>query len=104
MAWFSLILAGICEMIGVAMMNKWNNDRKWTSILLLILGFGASFLFLSIAMETLPMGTAYAIWTGIGASGGAIVGMLFYNESRDWRRILFISMILGAAVGLKLVS
>ena len=104
MAWISLILAGICEMIGVGMINKWHHDRKWSSLLFLVLGFGASFLFLSIAMETLPMGTAYAIWTGIGASGGAILGMLIYGESRDWKRILFIFMILGAAVGLKLVS
>ena len=104
MAWISLILAGICEMIGVGMINKWHHDRKWSSLLFLILGFGASFFFLSIAMETLPMGTAYAIWTGIGASGGAILGMLIYGESKDWRRILFIFMILAAAVGLKLVS
>lgn len=104
MAWISLILAGICEMIGVGMINKWHHDRKWISLLFLILGFGASFFFLSIAMETLPMGTAYAIWTGIGASGGAILGMLIYGESKDWKRILFIFMILGAAVGLKLVS
>lgn len=104
MAWISLILAGICEMIGVGMINKWHQDRKWSSLLFLILGFGASFFFLSIAMEALPMGTAYAIWTGIGASGGAILGMLIYGESKDWKRILFIFMILTAAVGLKLVS
>jgi len=97
-------LAGICEMIGVGMINKWHHDRKWSSLLFLILGFGASFFFLSIAMEALPMGTAYAIWTGIGASGGAILGMLIYGESKDWKRILFIFMILAAAVGLKLVS
>lgn len=104
MAWISLVLAGICEMIGVGMINKWHHDRKWSSLLFLILGFGASFFFLSIAMEALPMGTAYAIWTGIGASGGAILGMLIYGESKDWKRILFIFMILAAAVGLKLVS
>lgn len=104
MAWIELIFAGLFEMAGVAMMNQYSHDRKWKSLILLILAFGASFLFLSLAMETLPMGTAYAIWTGIGASGGAIVGMLFYGESRDWKRILFIAMVLSAAVGLKLVS
>lgn len=104
MAWISLIFAGIFEMVGVAMINKWHLDRKWHSLALLIGGFALSFLFLAYAMETLPMGTAYAIWTGIGASGGAIIGMLFYNESKDWRRILFIAMVLGSAVGLKLVS
>jgi paired small multidrug resistance pump len=50
------------------------------------------------------MGTAYAIWTGIGASGGAILGMLLYGESKDWKRIVFIAMVLSAAIGLKLVS
>lgn len=72
--------------------------------MLLILGFGTSFVLLAYAKETLAMGTAYAIWTGIGASGGAIIGILFYNESKDWKRILFIAMVLGAAAGLKLVS
>jgi len=104
MAWIALVLAGLCEMFGVVMINKLHNDRNWISLLLLVLGFGASFLFLSFAMETLPMGTAYAIWTGIGASGGAIVGMILYGESKDWKRIVFIAMVLSSAVGLKLVS
>lgn len=104
MAWVSLILAGLFEMIGVTMINKWHHDRKWTSFIYLLAGFGASFLFLTIAMKTLPMGTAYAVWTGIGASGGAILGMVLYGESRDWRRIFFITMVLFAAIGLKWIS
>ncbi|MHA7098120.1 DMT family transporter [Priestia aryabhattai] len=104
MAWISLILAGIFEMFGVTMINKVNKDRTWKSLLLLIISFGASFIFLAYAMQSLPMGTAYAVWTGIGASGGAILAMIFYGESKDWKRILFIAMILGAAVGLKLIS
>ncbi|OUB91397.1 QacE family quaternary ammonium compound efflux SMR transporter [Bacillus thuringiensis serovar medellin] len=104
MAWISLILAGLFEMFGVAMINKLNKDQNWQSFVLLILGFGLSFIFLAYAMEKLPMGTAYAIWTGIGASGGAILGMVLYGESKDWRRLVFIGMVLGAAVGLKLVS
>ena len=91
-------------MFGVLMINKLHKDRNWQSVLYLILGFGASFVFLAYSMKTLPMGTAYAIWTGIGASGGAILGMLFYGESKNWRRLIFIGMVLGAAVGLKLVS
>ncbi len=50
------------------------------------------------------MGTAYAIWTGIGTVGGALVGMLFFGESKEWRRILFMAMVLAAAIGLKLIS
>lgn len=104
MAWVYLILAGVFEMIGVAMINKLHRDRDWQALILLLAGFGASFLFLALAMETLPMGTAYAVWTGIGASGGAILGMVWYGESKDWRRILFIAVVLGAAIGLKLIS
>ncbi|WCN39541.1 DMT family transporter [Aneurinibacillus uraniidurans] len=104
MAWMYLVIAGLCEMFGVAMINQWHQDRKGRSFLLLLAGFGASFLFLELAMETLPMGTAYAVWTGIGASGGAILGMVLYGESKDWRRISFILLVLGAAIGLKVVS
>jgi paired small multidrug resistance pump len=104
MAWLSLVLAGIFEMFGVAMINKFHKESNWKSLTLLIIGFGASFTFLSFAMKTLPMGTAYAIWTGIGATGGAILGMFLYGESRDWKRLFFIGIILSAAVGLKLVS
>lgn len=104
MAWISLILAGLCEMFGVAMISKLHKDRNWQTLVILILGFGASFILLAYSMKTLPMGTAYAIWTGIGASGGAILGMVLYGESSDWKRIVFISMVLGATVGLKLVA
>ncbi|CAH0347619.1 multidrug efflux SMR transporter [Bacillus sp. CECT 9360] len=104
MAWVALVLAGVCEMFGVAMINKLHKDKSWQSLVLLVTGFGSSFIFLSMAMKTLPMGTAYAVWTGIGASGGAILGMVLYGESKDWKRILFIVMILSAAIGLKLVG
>lgn len=104
MAWLSLVLAGLCEMFGVAMINKVNKDKTLQSVLLLIIGFGSSFLFLAIAMRSLAMGTAYAIWTGIGASGGALLGMLLYGESKDWKRLVCIFLVLSAAIGLKLVS
>ncbi|WP_313638934.1 multidrug efflux SMR transporter [Paenibacillus sp. FSL K6-0276] len=104
MAWVFLVVAGLFEMFGVAMINRVNKHRNLLSFALLFLGFGGSFLFLSLAMKSLPMGTAYAVWTGIGASGGAILGMLMYGEAKDWRRIVCIIMILGAAVGLKLIA
>jgi paired small multidrug resistance pump len=104
MSWFYLILAGIFEMSGVVMINRFHQQRNLVSFLLLAAGFSGSFLFLALAMETLPMGTAYAIWTGIGASGGAILGIILYGESKNAKRIIFIAMVLIAAVGLKLVS
>src|SRR5690625_3751866 len=104
MAWGSLIIAGLLEMIGVLMINKFHKDRTWQSVLFLTLEFGASFVFLAYSMNTLRIGNSYAVWTGIGASGGAILGMLFYGESKDWKRIVFIAMVLGAVIGLNLVS
>lgn len=104
MAWTYLMIAGLGEMFGVLMINKFHIERTLTSLLLLIAGFSASFLFLALSMETLPMGLAYAVWTGIGAAGGAIFGMLLYGEPRDGKRIFFLSLIVAAVVGLKLVS
>ncbi len=104
MAWACLLVAGVSEMFGVAMINKLHKDRNWQAVVLVILGFGCSFIFLATAMTSLPMGTAYAIWTGIGASGGALLGMLLYGEPKDWKRLVCIGMILFAAIGLKFVS
>ncbi|MCS0674011.1 multidrug efflux SMR transporter [Cytobacillus firmus] len=104
MSWVFLILAGLFEMTGVTMINSWHKKRNWQSLFLLLGGFGASFIFLALAMKELPMGTAYAVWTGIGAAGGAILGMILYGEPKDAKRIFFIAMVLSAAIGLKLVS
>jgi paired small multidrug resistance pump len=104
MAWAALAAAGLFEMFGVMMMNQWARTRSWRSMALLVGGFAGSFLLLTFAMRTLSMSVAYAVWTGIGASGGAILGMIFYNEPKDWKRILFIAMILGGAVGLKWIA
>ncbi|GAA0393116.1 multidrug efflux SMR transporter [Paenibacillus motobuensis] len=104
MAWILLVLAGFGEVLGVAGINKLNQRKDIVSFSLLFGGFILSFVLLSIAMESISMGTAYAIWTGIGTVGSAVVGMILYGESREWKRILFIAMVLSAAVGLKLIA
>ncbi|MDD4768047.1 MAG: SMR family transporter [Desulfotomaculaceae bacterium] len=104
MAWFTLILAGLMETFGVVMINQLSVKKNWQTVILLILGFSSSLALLSFSLQFIPMGTGYAIWTGIGVVGSALVGMLIFGESKDWKRMLFIAMILGAVVGLKLVS
>lgn len=104
MAWVALIVAGLLEMTGVAMMARLHEKKNASSAILLLISFAGSFLFLSIAMETLPMGMAYAIWTGIGAAGGAVLGMIFYKESTAPLRLFFLGLIIASVVGLKLVS
>lgn len=104
MGWIYLILAGVCEVIGVTGINQVNKRRSIPAFLLLAGGFSCSLFFLTQAMNTIAMGTAYAIWTGIGTVGSAVVGMVYYGESAEWRRLLFIAMILSATIGLKLIS
>ncbi|WP_019243836.1 MULTISPECIES: DMT family transporter [Bacillus] len=104
MAWISLIVAGMCEMVGVVMINQFHSKKNGASFFFMLLAFIGSFVFLAIAMLELPMGTAYAIWTGIGASGGAVLGIFLFNEPKNSWRIFFIFLILASAVGLKLVS
>ncbi|NMA02975.1 MAG: multidrug efflux SMR transporter [Clostridia bacterium] len=104
MAWFTLILAGLMETFGVAMINQLHIKKNWQTLVFLILGFGLSFSLLSYSLRFIPMGTGYAIWTGIGVVGGTLTGMVFYGESRDWQRLFFIALVLSSAIGLKLVS
>jgi len=104
MAWFTLILAGLLEVFAVAMINQLAIKRDWKIVILLILGFGLSLALLSYSLQFIPMGTGYAIWTGVGVVGGTLIGMIFYGESKDWKRIVFIAMVLCSAIGLKLVS
>jgi len=104
MSWILLVSAGFLEVVGVAGMAMVSEKRTVRSLLIMLGGFGLSFLFLTMAMTSLPMGTAYSVWTGIGTVGSALVGMIVYKEPRDARRILFIAMIIGSVIGLKLVS
>src|SRR5690606_26867351 len=104
MTWCTLRLAGLAVTFGVAMINQLSVKRNWQTVVLLILGFGSSLTLLSYSLRYIPMGTGYAIWTGIGVVGGALIGMIFYGESKEWKRLVFIAMVLSAAIGLKLVS
>ncbi|OOM81068.1 multidrug resistance protein YkkD [Clostridium puniceum] len=104
MGWIFLILAGCCEVFGVDSMNRVAKYKSIQSYARLFIGFALSFTFLSLAMKTLPMGLSYAVWTGIGTVGGTLIGMLFYDESKDLKRILFIGMILVGVIGLKLTA
>ncbi|WP_232697148.1 DMT family transporter [Brevibacillus daliensis] len=104
MGWIYLVFAGGFEVVGVLGLKKVATKPAPSSIAVLVLGFVFSFNLLYLAMNTLSMGTAYAVWTGIGTMGSALLGMFVYNEPKEWRRILFILMIVTAAIGLKMIS
>lgn len=104
MAWAYLVVAGVLE-VGWATAMKYSEGftRLWPSVATLVLML-ASFALLSQSMKTLPLGTAYGVWTGIGAVGSVLVGILFLGEPRDAVRLLCIALILSGIVGLKLTS
>lgn len=104
MAWFYLVLAGICE-IGWAFGLKYSQGFSKLGVsVVTVLVMILSFVLLAQAMKHLPLGTAYATWTGIGAAGTAILGIVFLNEPRDLIRIFFILMIIAGVIGLKFFS
>ncbi|MDT2817841.1 multidrug efflux SMR transporter [Vagococcus lutrae] len=104
MVWMSLIVAGLFEMVGVLMIHYFHQKRSFIRLLALVGSFSLSFILLAYSMQHLAMGTAYAVWTGIGASGGAILGVVLFKEPYDWKRLICISLILVSAIGLKLTS
>ncbi len=103
-AWTILIVAGVCE-IAWAVGLKYSDgfSRLWPSIATL-LAMILSVVLLGVSLKSLPLGTAYAVWTGIGAVGTAICGILLFDEVRSTARLLCITMIVAGIVGLKLVT
>jgi quaternary ammonium compound-resistance protein SugE len=104
MAWIYLIIAGFLE-IGWAVGLKYTDgfSKLWPSVAT-ICAMIASFGLLAVALKTIPVGTGYAVWTGIGAAGTAIIGMAILGESREVMRILCILLIVAGVVGLKFAS
>ena len=104
MAWVYLAIAAAFEVVwAIGLKYTDGFSRLWPSALT-ITAMIVSFLFLSMAMKTLPVGTAYAVWTGTGAVGVAILGMVLFGESREVARILSIVLIIAGVVGLKVFS
>jgi quaternary ammonium compound-resistance protein SugE len=104
MAWILLLAAGAVEIV-FALSLKYNEGftKLIPSIITGLAGIG-SFALLMLAIKTLPLGTAYAVWTGIGAVGVAIMGIVLFKESMDWTRLLSITLVILGIIGLKLTD
>jgi quaternary ammonium compound-resistance protein SugE len=104
MAWVLLCIAGILEIgFAFAMKSSEGFTRLVPGLLTVATGLSSVFL-LSLSLRTLPMGTGYAVWTGIGAAGTAILGIALLGDSASPMRLLCIALILAGVIGLKLVS
>jgi len=102
-AWSLLLVAGLLEIVWASSMKASEGfTRHWYTSITFITA-GLSFWLLGIAMKSLPLGTAYAVWTGIGAVGAAILGMVFFKEPATAGRIVCIAAIVGGILGLKLL-
>ncbi|MEJ9228502.1 quaternary ammonium compound efflux SMR transporter SugE [Peribacillus butanolivorans] len=104
MAWLYLVIAGLFEVIWATSLKCTEGFTKLIPSIITIVGMVISFYFLSTAIKTLPMGTAYAIWTGIGAIGAVLVGIIVFNEPKDAMRLVFVGCILIGIIGLKVTS
>ena len=103
-AWGLLLVAGLLEVVwAVGMKSTEGFTRLWPSVIVTVIAL-ASFWLLGLAMKVLPVGTAYAVWVGIGAAGAAIAGMLIYQEPATALRLACIALILAGVVGLKLLA
>ena len=104
MAWLILFVAGLCE-IGWAIGLKYTEGfTRLVPSILTGTAMVVSVILLGMALKTLPVGTGYAVWTGIGAVGTAILGIFLFGEATDWMRLASIALIVAGIIGIKLTS
>ncbi|RUM98464.1 quaternary ammonium compound efflux SMR transporter SugE [Pseudaminobacter arsenicus] len=104
MAWIYLFFAGLFEVVWASTMKQSEGFTKLTPTIITMVAMFISFGLLALAMRTLPLGSAYAIWTGIGAVGAFIVGLVFFSEPATIFRIVSVCLIVAGLTGLKLSS
>lgn len=102
--WIYLLIAGALE-VGFVITLKLTHDNKSSPLnIVFVICLIGSFYFLDKSLSTIPVGTAYAIWTGIGATGAALIGILFFKDPVTITRLIFLGLLILSIVGLKLTS
>ena len=104
MSWVYLFIAGLLEIVWAIGLKYTEGFTKLTPTIVTIVAIVASGWFLALALRTIPVGTGYAVWTGIGAVGTAILGIVLFAEPATAARLLSIGLIIAGIIGLKLVS
>ena len=104
MAWVYLLIAGGCEVLGTTLFRHTENFARLGPTLACVVMWVLSFYLLNRSLAGVPLGTAYAVWTGIGAAGTVLVGIAFYGEATSVMRMLCLVMLIASMVGLKLFA
>ena len=104
MAWVILFIAGLFEMAWALLLKQSEGFTRPGPTVGFVISLCLSMLLLAQALKTLPVGSAYAVWTGIGAAGTAIVGMLWLGESRDILKLVSLIMLVAGIIGLRITS
>jgi quaternary ammonium compound-resistance protein SugE len=103
-AWIALVVAGVLEIVWAVGLKRTDGFTRLVPSVVTLAAMGASMWLLALAVRDLPVGTAYAVWTGIGAVGTAVLGMVLLGEPRSAARLLCIAVIVAGILGLKLVT
>jgi quaternary ammonium compound-resistance protein SugE len=104
MAWIYLFIAGVLEIVWAILLKYTQGFTRMGPSLVTVVAMVFSFYFLALSLRTVPVGTAYAVWTGIGAVGTAILGMILFGESRHALRLACIALIVIGVLGLRLLT
>lgn len=104
MSWIYLTIAGVFEVVWTVALKYSEGFSKLLPSIITVLGMLVSFGFLSLSLKTLPIGTAYAAWTGIGAIGTVIIGIILFHEPMSVTRLLFVALILTGIIGIKFTT
>ena len=104
MAWLFVFVAGMCEIVWIIAMKLSDGFTRFWPTTIMVISIFASVVFLSLALKQIPIGNAYAVWTGMGAAGVALVGIVWFHEPATLFRLLCIGAIISGTVGLKLLD
>lgn len=104
MNWIYLLIAICAEVIGTSALKASDGFTKFTPSAIVVLGYGAAFYFLSLTLNSIPVGVAYAIWSGVGIILISIIGLLFFNQSLDVPAAIGIALIIAGVAVINLLS
>lgn len=104
MKWIYLFIAILAEVVGTSALKAAEGFTKWVPSLIVVVGYGVAFYFLSVSLKSIPMGIGYAIWSGVGIVLISLIGYIVYKQTLDWPAVVGIALILVGVLVIQLFS